>query len=103
MNFINKNITFLFYLIWTITLVIQARFSDLINDEAYYWMFSKNLDWGYFDHPPMIALLIKLGFYVFKNEFGVRLFCIILNVFSIYLIEKSINPSNRLLFYKIIF
>ena len=102
MNFINKNITFLFYLIWTITLVIQARFSDLINDEAYYWMFSKNLDWGYFDHPPMIALLIKLGFYVFKNEFGVRLFCIILNVFSIYLIEKSINPSNRLLFYKII-
>ena len=35
--------------------LLQAGFTTLNNDEAYYWMYSKFLAWGYFDHPPMIA------------------------------------------------
>jgi len=30
-------------------------------DEAYYWMWSSRLAGGYFDHPPVIALLIRAG------------------------------------------
>jgi 4-amino-4-deoxy-L-arabinose transferase-like glycosyltransferase len=29
-------------------------------DEAYYWVWSQRLAWGYFDHPPGVAFLIRL-------------------------------------------
>ena len=32
----------------------------LMADETYYWAWSHNLDWGYFDHPPLIAFAIWL-------------------------------------------
>lgn len=53
--------------------LIQAYLTPLIDDEAYYWAWSQKLAWGYFDHPPMIALWIKIGFSIFQNELGVRL------------------------------
>jgi undecaprenyl-diphosphatase len=34
---------------------------DLVHDEAYYWDWSRNLDWGYYSKPPMIAWLIALS------------------------------------------
>jgi 4-amino-4-deoxy-L-arabinose transferase-like glycosyltransferase len=33
---------------------------ELGNDEAYYWLFSQYLQWNYFDHPPMVAVWIRL-------------------------------------------
>jgi hypothetical protein len=33
---------------------------ELGNDEAYYWMYSQHLKPNYFDHPPMVALLIRI-------------------------------------------
>jgi 4-amino-4-deoxy-L-arabinose transferase-like glycosyltransferase len=33
----------------------------LVPDEAYYFMWSEHLQPGYFDHPPMVALLIRAG------------------------------------------
>lgn len=29
-------------------------------DEAYYWLWSRHLDWAYLDHPPAIAYVIRL-------------------------------------------
>jgi dolichol-phosphate mannosyltransferase len=47
---------------------------DLFPTEAYYWNYSRHLDFGYLDHPPMVALLIRAGTTVFGNtEFGVRI------------------------------
>ncbi|MHC5538902.1 glycosyltransferase family 39 protein [Singulisphaera rosea] len=31
------------------------------NDEAYHYLFSVHPDWSYFDHPPMLALVERLG------------------------------------------
>jgi 4-amino-4-deoxy-L-arabinose transferase-like glycosyltransferase len=43
-------------------------------DEAYYWVWSKALAPGYFDHPPMVALWIWLGTALAGNgAFGIRL------------------------------
>jgi len=51
-----------------------AAVIDLIPEEAYYWMYSRNLDIGYLDHPPMVAWLIWLGTaLVGRDELGVRL------------------------------
>jgi 4-amino-4-deoxy-L-arabinose transferase-like glycosyltransferase len=66
--------------------LIQATFTGLLHDEAYYWVWSKHLDWGYFDHPPMIALLIKAGTIIGDTELGVRLIFVILSPLFVYLL-----------------
>ena len=56
-----------------------AAWTPLTFDEAYYWMWSKNLAGGYYDHPPMVALVIRLGTMIAgDSEFGVRLVSILL-------------------------
>ncbi len=56
-----------------------AAWTPLTFDEAYYWMWSKNLAGGYYDHPPMVALVIRLGTMIAGDtELGVRLVSILL-------------------------
>lgn len=40
---------------------VMAALVPLTADEAYYWLWSKHLDWGYLDHPPLIAWIIRSG------------------------------------------
>ena len=50
-----------------------AAHMDFETDEAYYWLWSRQLAMSYFDHPPMVAYLIKLGTWLFGDTlFGVR-------------------------------
>src|ERR1700712_4279719 len=59
--------------------LIAAAWTPLTFDEAYYWMWSKNLAGGYYDHPPMVALVIRLGTLIAGDtELGVRLVSILL-------------------------
>ncbi|MEO6914553.1 MAG: glycosyltransferase family 39 protein [Chitinophagaceae bacterium] len=99
MQFIKKNHRALFFLSWFIINIIQAAGTGLFDDEAYYWVYSKFPDWGYFDHPPMISILIKAGYALFHNELGVRLLIVVMNVLSIYIIEKLLPRKNDILFY----
>ena len=89
----------LFYSFWVLIGMIQAAFTDLVGDEAYYWLYSRFLSWGYFDHPPMTALLIKAGYAVFQNELGVRLLTVALNAFTILILETLTGRKNPFLFY----
>ena len=89
----------LFYLLLTVLFVLnllQAAFTELIYDEAYYWYYAQNLDWGYFDHPSMVALLIKISSLFFTGELGVRFMSCLLSV-GIYLIVWEIidHPKKR--------
>ena len=46
----------------------------LLPDETYYWDWSRHLHAGYFNHPPGIALVIRVGTEaVGNNVFGVRI------------------------------
>src|SRR5258708_2581756 len=59
--------------------LVAAAYTPLTFDEAYYWMWSKNLAGGYYDHPPMVALVIRLGTLIAGDtELGVRLVSILL-------------------------
>jgi len=50
-----------------------SRF-ELSGDEAYFWLWSRRLDWGYFSKGPGIAALIRLGTALCGDgELGVRL------------------------------
>lgn len=40
---------------------LLSSFVPLLPDESYYWLWTRHLEAGYFDHPPGIAFLIKVG------------------------------------------
>ena len=59
--------------------LIAAALTPITFDEAYYWMWSKHLAGGYYDHPPMVAVLIRAGTAIAGDtEFGVRLVSVLL-------------------------
>src|SRR6202161_4691533 len=59
--------------------LVAAASTPLTFDEAYYWMWSKHLAGGYYDHPPGVALGIRLGTMIAGDtELGVRLVSILL-------------------------
>ena len=52
-------------------------------DEAQYWGWSKQLEWGYFSKPPILAFLIKISTSVCgETEFCIRISSPILYFFS---------------------
>lgn len=74
---LNKNkYTFLvLFLLFTLPNLFLSHIVELSFDETYYWIYSQFLDFGYYDHPPMVGLSIYLGTLIFgQNEFGVRFF-----------------------------
>ena len=98
----------LFLIAWSVLNFIQAWFTPLNNDEAYYWMYSKYLAWGYFDHPPMIALMVRIGYLFFQNELGVRLIVVLSQLVALSVIwvltDKELREKKEsiLLFFMII-
>lgn len=100
-SFIHKHHRAIFYGSWLLLGLLQAVFTELQDDEAYYWVFSKYLDWGYFDHPPMIAALIKMGTVFFKGELAVRIVPLLLNTATLFITEKLTAEKSPFLFYAI--
>ena len=74
---------------------------EILPDEAYYWMYSNHMDWGYLDHPPMVALWIAATKWI-PGELGVRLFMIGSNLIFIRLLEDLVRPKDLKLFYLIL-
>jgi hypothetical protein len=83
---------------WLLINILQSVFTNLHSDEAYYWMYSKNLDWGFFDHPPMTALLVFIGDSLMHNELGVRLLVILLSTLTMAMIMNELNEKKDLFF-----
>src|SRR5690606_14951555 len=91
----------IFYGAWLFLGIIQAGLTELQDDEAYYWVYAQYPDWGYYDHPPMTAILIRLGYMIFPNELGVRLLPLVLHIGSIIIIENLLRKKDPWLFYVI--
>ncbi len=87
-------------LIFFFQLFIASGF-ELAHDEAYYWLYSKHLDWGYFDHPPFVAVIIKLFSFLPHSELSVRLGFVILQFASllVLLTISSVPKIATLLFF----
>ena len=72
--------------IWFLVNLLQGIFTEIQEDEAYYALFGEHLAWGYYDHPPMVALMAFLNSILFSGTLGVRLFTIIASCFSLFVI-----------------
>ena len=100
-SYLNRHHKSLFYVCWLLLNLIQSSITGLFDDESYYWVYSRFLDWGYFDHPPMVALLIKTGYAISHSELGVRLLIALLSTLTLWLIEKLLAIRDDILFYTI--
>src|SRR6478609_7306141 len=70
--------------------LIAAAVTPITFDEAYYWMWSKHLAGGYYDHPPMVAFVIRAGTMIAGDrELGVRLVSILLGLPMSYAVYRT--------------
>jgi len=84
--------------VWFVVNLLQGIFTEIQEDEAYYHLWGEHLAWGYFDHPPMVALMTFLSSILFSGTLGVRLFTIIASCLSLFVmwsiaIDRPFNPS----------
>lgn len=96
-----SNIHLLLFFIMTSSLLFHVfcmNTANLLVEEAYYWNYSQHLDLSYLDHPPMVALLIKVFTSGFgSTEFGVRcasLFCWFITAFFAYRLSETICKKS---------
>jgi len=99
----NRHTLWIFLAFWLIINLVQAYFTGLFHDEAYYYFYSRHLAWGYYDHPPLVALFIRSGYLIFHNELGVRLFYVFLSMGTILIVHKLSEVKNEALFDVMIF
>ena len=105
--------------VWFLVNLLRGIFTEIQEDEAYYHLWGEHLAWGYFDHPPMVALMTFLSSILFSGTLGVRFFTIVascLSLFVMWLIaidrpfnssidskRGDLNPKSVLLFFIVSF
>jgi hypothetical protein len=91
----------LFYIllaIWVLADLLQAIFTPVHADEAYYALYGEFLDWGYYDHPPMVALMTAFSSLFFKGTLSIRFMTVLLHGATVLLLGTSMEEkltSNR--------
>jgi 4-amino-4-deoxy-L-arabinose transferase-like glycosyltransferase len=87
----DKKLFFALLTAWFLVNLLQAIFTEVLSDEAYYYLYGKYLEWGYFDHPPMVALIIRISSLLFDGNLGIRLMTLLLQIGTLLLIWKIID------------
>ncbi|MBV1888223.1 MAG: glycosyltransferase family 39 protein, partial [Urechidicola sp.] len=85
----------LFLLLFFVINILQSKYTALFEDEAYYWVWSKNLAFGYYDHPPLVALWVKISSYFFDGELGLRFFSTISFTLMLIFIWLAIDIKEK--------
>ena len=77
---LNKKNTFIIAGVIVFFKILLSYVLELHPDEAYYWLWSKHLALGYYDHSPMVAYFIKLTTLFSDSELFVRFSSVIVTV-----------------------
>jgi hypothetical protein len=85
-----KRALFILIGISTVIRIVTAAITELGNDEVYYWTYALFPSLSYFDHPPMVGMLIRATTInlIFNQEIFVRLGAIICGSINLWLIFK---------------
>lgn len=81
-------------LVFLVLRLITASVLELGNDEAYYWLYSQDMQWNYFDHPPMVAAWVRLSTlngWLEEYEVMVRAGSVIGCAFSTWFLYKAVS------------
>ncbi len=95
-------------ILWLGLNFFQALFTEMLSDEAYYSLYGQRLAWGYFDHPPMVALMTHVSAMFFGGNLSVRLVTVLMQFFTLLLVwklidEKEITTRKIALFFSLAF
>lgn len=100
----NTWVVFAFILALTLARVAYLYYLSpytLVEDEAHYWDWSRNLDWSYYSKGPGVAWMIALSTSLFGDtEFGVRLPAIIfsaIGTMAVAALARSIFRDRRVM------
>ena len=85
---------YIFVAFWFLINVFQAATTELTSDEGYYWFYASKLEWGYYDHPPLLALFIKIGGKLFNSELAIRFFNVILSSIGLIFLFKLLPKET---------
>jgi 4-amino-4-deoxy-L-arabinose transferase-like glycosyltransferase len=95
-----------FYILLAATTVFRLlyiQWVELAPDEAYYFTWSRTLQWGYYDHPPMVGFLILVFTTLAgQSEFGVRIGWVLMTALLsclLYILGRIMFRSERAGFY----
>ena len=75
--------------------IVQGSTTELLPDEAYYWVYSQYMSWGFFDHPPFVAVWVTISDFLFTDELSVRFFSSISFSLLIYLVWITIDHTLK--------
>ena len=65
------------------------------DDEFYYWCWSQELQFSYYDHPPMVAYMIRISTAIFgKSILAIRLPCVLSGMVVVGVIAWLSRPRN---------
>jgi len=79
----------LLLLAWFLLNIVQSLFTEIGNDESYYWLYAQLPAWGYFDHPPLVALVIRAGTWLAGDTtLGVRLFVTVMQLLFLWVLYR---------------
>jgi hypothetical protein len=84
-----------FLILWFVVNLLQSVFTEINADEAYYVLYGKHLDWGYFDHPPMVGLMTRISSMIFEGNLGVRFMTIVMQIGCLVITWFTLNKSQR--------
>ena len=98
----SKNFILFFIVLVLLTIkLLSIKFTNfnLFGDEAQYWLWSKELDFGYFSKPPFLAWAIRFYSEILQDSFFyLKLFPSIVYFFiawSIYALLKNVGLKNE--------
>lgn len=79
-----------------------AQILPITEDEAYYWAWSRNPSWSYFDHPPMVAWLIRFSTFILGDSpLAIRTPAILVHFFLFY--QLGSFSQNKTILYFLLF
>ena len=93
-----QKLFYILLILWMFVDLLQAIFTPVHADEAYYALYGRFLDWGYYDHPPMVALLTAISNLIFNGNLSIRFATVLLHGATVLLLGISIEEkltSNR--------
>jgi len=89
-----KKSFFLLLAVWFVVNLLQAAFTGMSNDESYYALWGQHLAWGYFDHPPMVAVFNYISSLFFSGALGVRFMSVLVQIGTLLLIWRILDDAK---------
>jgi 4-amino-4-deoxy-L-arabinose transferase-like glycosyltransferase len=84
--------------------ILQSILTEMTEDETYYAFWGEQLAWGYYDHPPFVALMASVSDWLFGGNLAVRFVTVFIQIIALCLVwklldEKAPSSPKVLLFF----